>query len=217
MTAASRYRQLAFKSVVAGIALILGIGCLYPATILGLTWVHNFLAVTRPVETDVLVLEGWLFDYMLDAAAREINSGGYTQVLITGFETAVPEKQEYQGLMSSSESCKAKLIARGVNAAIIHAISAPRTINHHTFHMAAAIKDWLTSHQIRAVNVYTGGPHARKSLVMFQKILGKDVRVGVISSRIRHYDPDRWWASERGIKVTLRYLAGYFYALVWPL
>jgi hypothetical protein len=80
--------------------------------------------------------------------------------------------------------------------------------------MALATKEWLIANQIKAVNVFTGGPHGRKSYVIFKKALGDGIRVGVISCPIKHY-PTRWWTSLRGTSVTLRYLAGYFYAVLW--
>src|SRR6267143_6115758 len=46
--------------------------------------VHPFLAVTDRVDTDVLVVEGWMQRYALIAATEEFKKGAYQRVLTTG-------------------------------------------------------------------------------------------------------------------------------------
>lgn len=176
--------------------------------------IHAFLALDKPVDAEVLIVEGWLFDYMLDAAAQEIKKGKYRMVVTTGFELELEKYSKHYGSKSTAEYCKTRLSYRGIDSSIIYAVPAPPVKNDHTFQSAAAIKSWLNQRKIESVNVFTGGPHGRKSLILFQKALGKDIKVGVISCKIKDYDSIYWWTSLRGAKATIRYIAGYIYALV---
>src|SRR5438034_4880393 len=46
--------------------------------------IHPFLAVTRRVNTNVLVVEGWLQRYSLRAGAEEFKNGPYERIFTTG-------------------------------------------------------------------------------------------------------------------------------------
>ena len=45
-------------------------------------FVHPFLAPTKPVGGDILVVEGWLPDYALEKAKERFQQGSY-QLLVT--------------------------------------------------------------------------------------------------------------------------------------
>lgn len=177
---------------------------------------HDFLSLNRPIITDAIVVEGWLFDYMLDAAIAEIKQGEYQLVITTGQEKSFKDRPPYEKFTNVADYCRARLIMRGIPPDIIHAISSPSASVHYTFNTASAIKPWLKNNGIKAVNVFTGGPHGRKSYRIFKKALGPEIEVGVISCDIKHYDSNHWWVSKRGLSVTLRYFIGYIYSLTWP-
>jgi uncharacterized SAM-binding protein YcdF (DUF218 family) len=58
----------------------------------------------------------------------------------------------------------------------------------------------------------TGGPHARRSRLMFQKALGKGVIVGVISIPADDYDERHWWHDSQGVRVIIGESLAYAYA-----
>jgi hypothetical protein len=45
---------------------------------------HPFLAMNVPVDAQILVVEGWLPNYALKAAAAEFNKGNYSVLVTTG-------------------------------------------------------------------------------------------------------------------------------------
>ncbi|MBT5986592.1 MAG: YdcF family protein, partial [Nitrospina sp.] len=47
-------------------------------------FVHPFLAPTKPVGGDILVVEGWLPDYALEKAKERFQQGGYQLLVTTG-------------------------------------------------------------------------------------------------------------------------------------
>jgi len=201
------------KKVIATISSIFVFIFIYNATVFTLIEIHSFLAVTSPVDAEVLVVEGWLFDYMLNEAAEEIQTGKYKYIVTTGIDKYMSQETPSKGLINTAETCKDKLIQRGIHASTIYPVASSHVDGQYTLFTATAIKSWLVQRNIKAVNVFTGGPHGRKSLVIFQKALGKDIQVGVITCKAKHYPPVYWWTSLTGAKATLRYLAGYLYAL----
>lgn len=185
---------------------VLGVAGVYRLTVLLLIGLHTFLSPTRPVGTEVLVVEGWLPDYMLDEAADLIRSRGYRYVVTTGLQT---------GTKNGADACKQKLERRGIEAARIHAIASGPAVQN-TLNSARTVRSWLEGRGVHAVDIFTSGTHGRKSLVVFEKVFDRGVNVGVISARIHHYPPVYWWTSLRGTRVTLEYLLGYVYALCLP-
>ena len=178
---------------------------------------HSFLAVTRRVDADVMVVEGWILKEMLDEVIQDFQTGGYRYVITSGLNYPFRKGSRHFGFASYAEYCKAQLCRRGMPPELIFALAAPLGRHNRTYQSARAIKDWLVQREVKAVNVYSGGPHARKSWHLFKRALGKEIEVGIVSCKVKHYDPHRWWTSPAGIQTTLRYSLGYLYAVAWPL
>src|SRR5437762_8772 len=50
--------------------------------------VHPFLSPTHRVDANILVVEGWVHDYVIRAAAQEFAAGSYQRVFSTGGPSA---------------------------------------------------------------------------------------------------------------------------------
>ena len=50
------------------------------------------------------------------------------------------------------------------------------------------------------LNLMTRGLHARRSWMVYRKVFGPGVRVGVISCPPHNYLPAKWWQSSAGLK-----------------
>ncbi|MFO1393230.1 MAG: hypothetical protein U1F09_05640 [Steroidobacteraceae bacterium] len=165
--------------------------------------VHPFLAINEPVRADVLVVEGWVPDYVLDRAVAEFRSGKYRRVMVSGIAAGAGQ--------SDGSPAARYLMSKGIDPAALRVALAPETRWNRTSHMARAV-----SHAARqmapvpcGVNVITLGPHARQSRLAYRRMMGSWVPVGVIAIPKDDYDPDRWWASEAGIKKTTKDFAGW--------
>jgi uncharacterized SAM-binding protein YcdF (DUF218 family) len=71
-----------------------------------------------------------------------------------------------------------------------------------TYASAVALRVWLREHSmnVHSINVVTEGAHARRTRLMFQEALGKDVGVGIIAVPNPDYDQKRWWLYSEGVK-----------------
>lgn len=180
--------------------------------------VHDFLTITQRVQADILVVEGWTYNYPAIAeAAEEFRRGGY-RVLITVGPPAFVEG-EIPKRVSSALLAADQLERRGVEKQSIVALSLSDAAEHRTYSSALLVKDWLrrSGESAQGINVFTIGPHARKSLVLFTRALGPACPIGVIAGTDTDYDPKRWWMSARGLYVMARKVVGYVYAITWPL
>ena len=184
-----------------GVAFASALGALAVAFLL---FVHPFLAINVPVKADILVIEGWVPDYVLDRAASEIVRGKYDYVFVSGMQSDDAEP-------SDSVQVVRYLVAAGIDPARIVAAPTESTIWNKTSHMARAVRDRMVALAVkpRGINVITLGPHARQSLLAYSRMVGPDIPVGVISIPKDDYDPDRWWAYAAGIRKTTKDFAGW--------
>ncbi len=179
---------------------------------------HSFLALNRPIATNTLVIEGWLFDYMLDYAVNEINQCDYQYIITVGCKKKFKQSSVHYGYSSYADYVADKIIKKGIDSTKVFSVPFENIYIHQTYQSAISLKKWLKENKnldISSVNVFTGGPHARKSYVIFKKNLKDICNIGIISCQIKHYNSRFWWSSIRGLKVTLRYFWGYIYALLF--
>jgi hypothetical protein len=176
--------------------------------------IHAFLSVTRPVDGNILVVEGWIWQsHAMREAMDEFNRGRYAWLVTLGAPSGGATDRE-----SSAELAAGRLRGLGADERRIVVLAVPSVERHQTYTSAVTLRDWLISSKTETtgVNVFTLGAHARKSLVLFRRALGPGLKVGVIAGTEDTYDTRRWWLSTRGIYVVARKVLGYLYAVSWP-
>jgi hypothetical protein len=98
------------------------------------------------------------------------------------------------------------------------AAPANETDTQRTYQAALAVRKALEARGPipAAINVWTRGPHARRSRLVFARVFGSETRVGVISW-IPDDQPDvAWWKSSERSKEFIGEAVGYLYErLLW--
>ncbi len=186
--------------------------------LLCLNHLHDYLSFTKRLDCNTLVIEGWLFDYMLDHAVQEIKHNHYNQILILCLNENKPLDDIQHGFKETeAHKTSKRLIDQGIDSELIRIIPVRNMGGHHTFRRALTLKKWFEVHVLstKAFNVYTGGPHARKTYTTFTRVFEDSYEIGIIPSPIEHYNSKFWWSSVKGISVTLRFFFGYLYAKFW--
>src|SRR5882672_3807696 len=180
--------------------------------------IYGLLAVNNPFGEGVLVVEAWIPAKTLEESAIVFNSGRYRYLVIVG------GPMQGSGIKSNDPTTWADLATSrleklGFDTRKLVQISVPAVSSARTLAGATAVKRWLGSSRISVccVDVFTVGPHARKSWILFRYALGDGYRVGIIAGSRDSYDPRFWLASRRGILVVVRNLAGYVYSKFWIL
>jgi hypothetical protein len=167
--------------------------------------------VNAPVEANVLVVEGWSPDYALAEAVREFQRGGYALLVASG--GPLESGSLITGYPTYAELAEASLKRLGMTSGELIAAPAEKTLRNRTFVSAVSVRDLLTRKDLRTtgVNVVSVGTHARRSWVVYSKVLKGQCPVGVIALAPEDYDPDRWWASSGGVKGTLTEALGWLW------
>lgn len=168
--------------------------------------VYRFLSDDHPVAAQVLVVQGWVVGpWIKGMVTSEIERGGYKHIIITGTEEEVVPAKEL-------------LIENGISQEIISsAVIINKKKQHRTFHEAFGLKYYLEDNMpgLRAVNVVTASIHGKKTHIIFKKVLGDSLQVGIITGKRGAGDPSRWRRSLPGIKKMVKYSIGYLYAVIW--
>jgi len=176
---------------------------------------HHFLSVTEPAPGGLLVVEGWASDFVVQWALNEFKTNHYDRLLVTGgpIEKGAPfsEYKTYADLGAAT------LLKLGLTTNEVQAVPAPWVRQDRTYTAAVALKNWLLARGLTAtrVNLITVGPHARRSRLLLQKVLGKEVVVGVVAIAPDDYDAEHWWRSSAGVRGVIGEGLAYAYARVW--
>lgn len=182
----------------------------------GLRGIHPFLALDRPVASDILVVEGWVPDYALKRGL-DLSVERKARYLLLSGGTVKGEVNPEPGDTYAHMAMK-RLQRIGGDLPYVHPVPSPELtpepVRDRTYAGALAVKKWLRDQgvSVRSINVLTVGPHARRSRLLFQKAFGPQIKVGVVAVADREYDPRVWWRYSEGVKEVLSEAAAYVYA-----
>jgi uncharacterized SAM-binding protein YcdF (DUF218 family) len=184
--------------------------------VLFLQGVYPFLAVTHRVDSDVLVVEGWIHEYAIRSAAEEFRTHAYRRVFTTG--GPVTGSGGYINDFQTSASVGADLLTKaGVPERSLEMVPSRVMDRDRTFGSAIALRNWIQENEplVRGINVVTEDTHARRTWLLFQRAFGKNVQVGIISVPNPDYPPNRWWHYSAGLKDVVSEFAAYVYAKIF--
>lgn len=161
---------------------------------------YSFLAPNESVGARVLVVEGWLAPEELDQAIEAFKKGKYERIVTTGGPVT-----GWPGLVPDTDYAKLAgdyLAQHGVQRDLIAAVPAPASAQERTFLSAVMFRESAKRLGITldAVDVFSAGPHARRSRLLFQMALGNKVHVGILAARPKGFDPDAWWRTSDGVE-----------------
>lgn len=167
---------------------------------------YRFLSEEKPVNSEILVVQGWLFPFMYDEVASRVLCDSVSTIIVTGSQKTVAIGVSQ---LVSRNVCPEKIVASPYSDSCK---------GIHTFREAYGLRSYLLNNRpdILDLNVFTSAAHGKKTLVIFKKVLGKNIRVGIMTCKKNGFDETRLLHSRGGIRVTVEYLLGYLYGLVWP-
>jgi len=187
-------------------------GTLVALIILFTLTIYPFLALTRPAQGEVLVVEGWLPDYALEKVRDRFQDGNYQSLVTSGGELSVGfHLSKYK---TWAQLAAATLIAQGVPAEKIITASAPSVKKDRTYASVLEVKKQLAEKGLfpASIDVVSLGPHSRRTWMMCKMIFSPDTQVGIYSIRPHNYDPERWWSSSIGVRTIIGETIAYLYA-----
>ena len=172
---------------------------------------HPFLARSERASANLLVVEGWVREDDLGEVLKEFRSGSYERLCVTG--SPLTRGGRFLSFETHAELTAACLLEEGADRGELLVAPGPDVQRHRTFAALAALKAKLEEEgvEVRGLNVYTSGIHARRTQLVCEKLFGPDVAIGVFSLTPVSYDPERWWATSAGLKGVLMETIAYAY------
>ena len=175
--------------------------------------VYPFLAITRRVNANILVVEGWIHEYAIQAAVKEFQNNHYQRVFTTG--GPVGGSGGYINDFYTTASVGADLLKKcGLPDERLQMVPSRVMDRDRTYGSAVALRNWLRDHNmaVSSIDVVTEDLHARRTRLLFQKAFGKDVQIGIIAVPNVDYPAKRWWRYSQGLKDVVSEFAAYLYA-----
>jgi hypothetical protein len=174
--------------------------------------IYPFLAMSAPIHGEILVVEGWMPDSALKQAITLFNAHDYQLIVVTGGPLA---RGSYLSEYSTyAELAEATLRRLGVKQSQMVSVPAPPARTDRTFASALAVKAWLSQSDlaIHSMDVFSLGPHARRTHLLFQNAIGDQIAVGVIAAAPSAYGADDWWTLSSGVRAIVGEVVAYLYA-----
>jgi hypothetical protein len=162
---------------------------------------YPFLAVNEPVGAPILVIEGWMDPAGLDQALVAFRKGGYQRAVTTGARI-----DQWPGALehaTSAERAAEYLEAQGLRE--VSAVPSPASAQDRTFLSAVMVREWArrSGLQLRALDVFSQGAHARRSRLLYRLAFGPDVQIGVLAARQAPDLSQDWWRTATGAREIL--------------
>lgn len=193
-----------------GWLVLAGSGCLI--LLIALRTLHPFFARTAPVDANVLVVEGWIPDYAMEAAKEEFERGDYQKLYVVGgpLQRGSP-LAKYKTYAELGAAC---LKEQGLSSKAVQAVPSPIVRQDRTYTAGLVLRDWMIDEGTlpTGLNLVTHGVHARRSRLLFQMAFGDNVEIGIIAIPSRDYDPDHWWRYSEGVREVIGEMIAYVYA-----
>lgn len=174
--------------------------------------IYTFLALNKPLGGEALVVEGWLPDHVLEDALTLYRKQRYKLLITTG--GALQRGSYLIQYNSWAEVAASTLMAMGLDRERIIVVPAAEVAMDRTYASALALKDWLMNVKspLSTIDVYSLGPHARRTRLLFKKALGNKVHVGILAARPHGYDPAYWWKYSTGVTSVISESIAYIYS-----
>lgn len=177
--------------------------------------IYPFLRVSQPIDAEVMVVEGWVRDEVIEGAIAEFQAKNYRLMITTGDELGRGKYlSEYD---TFAEVAAATAIALGLDSKQVVAVPNINVALNRTAASAEAVKQWLMASELKvsAINLYSYDVHTRRSWLVFRRILEPEIKVGAIAFPSYYYGRS-WWQTSQGVKSVILETMSYVYVkFIW--
>jgi hypothetical protein len=194
----ARFSSLGHRLRHSALVVRFALGLLAVALLGLLLFADPFLSISRRVDADVLVVEGWIPDYMLPAAAKEYREGRYSMIFVSGLQDDPGAARS--AALPDAVRTSARLVELGVPRPAVVPCLAPfvRWLRTSSTAKAVSVRMGELGIKPNGINVMTAGSHGRETWVAYQHRFGRSMPVGILPLPRNDYPPSRWWRNRLG-------------------
>lgn len=203
-----KLRTVGCGIIAAGAIVGLGLAIASPAVLSAL---GRWLDVGRPPEkADIAVMLNGSYNSRPFVAAALVRGGWAAKVVLN---TVALHPYEASGAIPRSHEIALRILEYG--GVLPKDVVLLDTSAKTTFDEAAGVAEYLHTHHVKRLLLVTEGPHMRRSVWIFRKVLaGKPVEVIPVSAPAENFNLAAWWQTEEGfLFVVSEYFKLAFYAL----
>ena len=126
------------------------------------------------------------------------------------------EQRIINNFNSNAESARNRLISMGIDSSRIFATSGKKVIVNRTLTSALSFRDWLkgTKINIQGINIISLGAHARRTWMIYNKILNEKYPIGIISLPDYNYNRSKVYRLLKTIREILGII--YYWLILLP-
>jgi len=179
---------------------LIGSAVVFAAAWLFVANIHDYLCPTVRVGGDVLVIEGWVPDTVIEATAEMVHAGEYSLVYVSGMPLV--RGKHMSSVSHADQETVASLINLGLAQDMVIGSPSNRSKGDRTVRMARAIRLGMEARgEIpERFDVITDGTHARRSWQIYRAVFKDVSEVGIISIPSPEYDAADWTSTSVGAK-----------------
>jgi hypothetical protein len=173
-----------------------------------------FLSSTNRVPAEVLVVEAWIGPVGVRSACAEFREHGYKYIVVTG---GLSDEIWNDKRWSYALEGEKQMLSFGIPRSQLIVAVPIETEKQRTYQAAEAVRKALNRNDLhpKGVNVFTMGVHARRSRLVFAKVLAPETRVGVVSWLPSLYINENWRGSSEHAVDFMKESVGYVFELLF--
>ena len=192
---------------------ILFIALIYSLFFLFLHSIVPFLTYKNIIQSNFIVVEGWVPDYVLEAAITEFKRKNCGKIFVVG--GPIERGSFLSDYKTWADFGANSLHKMGVAEESIVAIPTPYVIKDRTYSSALELKKKYP--KLISFNLIGYGAHSRRTYFLFKGAFGNEYQIGIIPVRDLDFDELKWWESSSGFRTIIDESIAWFYAFVFLL
>ncbi|MCB1089888.1 MAG: YdcF family protein [Verrucomicrobiae bacterium] len=169
---------------------------------------HPFLAVEErfpdgPGTVDLLCVEGWSSESVIDAVAEAYKSGKYGRIAVTGGPTQ--SRERLIGFASYAALGAFRLERRGVPADRIIVSEPAYADRRRTLNDILELRRTLRMAGVEPcrLQIFSTSVHTRRTRLLYRRVFGTGTEIRALALPPEDYDPEHWWATSEGLKTVV--------------
>lgn len=178
-------------------------------------YISTFLIVHKPVESEILVVDGLMPGYGYDSIAELVRRKSYKYLITTGADLDYVYNSSER--FNIAEFSYKVLSTKDIGDCKLFKAPSGYAERDRTFTSAITLKNWFISNNIFPwkINVISFSCHARRTWILYKKAFSHYAEVGVFTIPDISYNYSRWYNNSKGVRLVLSETIGYIYTLIF--